>query len=320
MMWGTELSNLCAEANKEVLLVAPFIKVSVLEKLMNKISSDVSLRCITRWFPEEIVTGVSDLEVWFLIKERPNSYLWLRPDLHAKYYRADQRCLVGSANLTGKALGWSNCPNLELLVTLSANELMIKAFEIELLKSCIPVDEDLFEQMSVAVELLTEEYSNSITRNSSRVEILDYNLITNELVSSDAWLPTLRNPEDLYLAYSGLTEKLSTASKIAALTDLRSLIIIPNLSQKTFRAYIRTLLLQKPIIQKVDSFVKTPQRFGAVKNLLTSLPCATVANFDAERTWQTLMRWMLHFLPNRYALSVPNYSEVFYRIKHESVK
>lgn len=108
MMWGTELSNLCAEANKEVLLAAPFIKVSVLEKLMNKISPDVSLRCITRWFPEEIVAGVSDLEVWSLIQQRSNSSLWLRPDLHAKYYRADQRCLVGSANLTGKALGWSD--------------------------------------------------------------------------------------------------------------------------------------------------------------------------------------------------------------------
>jgi hypothetical protein len=106
MIWGTELSNLCAEANKEVLLVAPFIKVSVLEKLMNKIiSPDVSLRCVTRWFPEEIVAGVSDLEVWSLIHQRSNSSLWLRPDLHAKYYRADQQCLVGSANLTGKALG-----------------------------------------------------------------------------------------------------------------------------------------------------------------------------------------------------------------------
>ncbi len=96
---------------------------------------------------------------------------------------------------------------------------------------------------------------------------------------------------------------------------MRSLPIIPNLSQKTFKAYIGTLLLQKPIIQKVDSFVQTPQRFGAVKNLLNSLPCAANPHFNAERAWQTLMRWLLYFLPNRYALSVPNYSEVFYRIK-----
>ena len=116
--------------------------------------------------------------------------------------------------------------------------------------------------------------------------------------------------------HSGQTEKLSTASTIAALTDLRSLALIPNLSQKTFNAYIGSLLLQKPIIQKVDSFVKTPQRFGAVKNLLNSLACAENPNFSATRAWQTLMRWLLYFLPHRYALSIPNYSEVFYRIKN----
>ena len=30
--------------------------------LLNKISFDVSRKCITRWFPEEIAAGVSDLE------------------------------------------------------------------------------------------------------------------------------------------------------------------------------------------------------------------------------------------------------------------
>ena len=314
MILGTELSNLCAEANQEVLLVAPFIKASVLERLLDQISPEVSLKCITRWFPEEIVVGVSDLEVWDLIQNRPNSSLWLRSDLHAKYYRADNRCLIGSANLTGKALGWSDCPNLELLVTLSADEPTVKTFETELLKACTLVDKDLFEQLSLTVQLLTEQTPDAIA-TSSRVGIPEDNVANNNYANVNAWLPTLRNPEDLYIAYCGQTEKLSTASKIAALTDLRSLPIIPNLSQKTFNAYIGTLLLQKPIIQKVDSFVKTHQRFGAVKNLLNSLPCAANPHFNAERAWQTLMRWLLYFFPNRYALSVPNYSEVFYRIK-----
>lgn len=199
-------------------------------------------------------------------------------------------------------------------MTLSADEPTVKTFETDLLKACIPVTEDLFEPMSLAVQLLAEQASNAIA-TSSRVEILQDNVGTNNYANINAWLPTLRNPEDLYLAYSGEIEKLSTASKIVALNDLRSLPIIPNLSQKTFNAYMGTLLLQKPIIQKVDSFVKTPQRFGAVKNLLNSLPCSKNDSFNAERAWQTLMRWLLYFLPNRYALSVPNYSEVFYRIK-----
>ena len=316
-MLGTELSKFCAEARNEVLLVAPFIKAPVLERLLKEISLDVPLKCITRWFPEEIIAGFSDLEVWFVIQKRPNSSLWLRPDLHAKYYRADEQCLVGSANLTAKALGWSNQSNLELLVTITAQEPSIKTFETELLTGSVPVNEDLFEQVSTTVKLLKDQYPDSLAKSSSIVKLSEENLPTNDLVAVDAWLPTLRNPEDLYLVYSGLTEKLSTASKIAALTDLRSLPIIPNLSKAAFKAYIGTLLLQKPIIQKVDPFVKIPQRFGAVRDLLASLPCANLPDFDAERAWQTLMRWLLYFLPNRYALSVPNYSEVFYRIKTE---
>ncbi len=198
-IWGNELLNLCAEANQEILLVAPFIKASVLERLLNQTSADVSLKCITRWFPEEIVAGVSDLEVWNLIENHPNSSLWLRPDLHAKYYRIDNRCLVGSANLTNKALGWSNCPNLELLVTLSADEPTVKTFETELLKACIPVTEDLFEQMSLTVQLLTEQTPSAIAINSLSVEIPEDNITIKDSVNEDAWLPTLRNPEDLYL-------------------------------------------------------------------------------------------------------------------------
>ena len=271
-MLGTELEKLCAEARNEVLLVAPFIKAPVLEKLLNEIPLDVPLRCVTRWFPEEIVAGVSDLEVWSLIKERPNSSLWLRPDLHAKYYRADEQCLVGSANLTAKALGWSNQSNLELLVTITAQEPSIKTFETKLLTGCVPVDEDLFEQISATVKLLAEQHPDSLARSLSIVELKEENLTTNNLVAVDAWLPTLRNPEDLYLAYSGLTEKLSTASKIAALTDLRSLTIIPNLSQKVFQAYIGTLLLQKPIIQKVDRALRAEvkRQKSKVKSNLSS--------------------------------------------------
>lgn len=313
---GNQLEKLCTEAGSEILLVAPFIKASVLKRLLALISTQVSVRCITRWHPEEIIAGVSDLEVWSLIRERPQSSLWLRPELHAKFYRADEQCLVGSANLTAKALGWSNSSNLELLVQLPASEPTLKIFEAELLTSCVQVEENLFEQISATVQLLLAQYPDIkpfgfSTSNASERE----QLFSNDVVPVEVWLPTLRNPNNLYLAYSGLEEKLTTAARITAIADLRSLPVIPHLPQAAFKACVGSLLLQKPIIRQVDIFVKTPQRFGAVRDLLSSLPCANLPNFDADRAWQTLMRWLLYFLPHRYTLSVPNYSEVFYRIK-----
>lgn len=314
----TQLEKLCAEACDEVVLVAPFVKAFVLKELLAKISTDITVRCVTRWQPEEILRGVSDLEVWSLIKKRPRSSLLLRPDLHAKFYRADEKCLVGSANLTAKALGWSNSPNLELLVPLTASEPTLKTFEAQLFRGCVQVNECLFEQMSATVQLLAEKYPDLSPFVSDTPDALREETSPSvEQIPVEAWLPTLRNPEDLYLAYSGQQEKLTTASREAAICDLRSLPTIPNLPKTAFEACIGALLLQKPIVQQVDAFVETPQRFGAVRDLLASLPCASLSNFDADRAWQTLMRWLLHFLPHRYALSVPNYSEIFYRVKTE---
>lgn len=251
---------------------------------------------------------MSDLEIWPLIKKRPHSSLWLRSDLHAKYYRFDEQCLVGSANLTAKALGWSSSPNLELLLPLPASNPYLQDFEAELLKGCLPVDESLYQQMLKTVQLLKSE---SITST-----ILTVEEVSNEVRGEDfgSWLPTLRNPEELYLAYSGQWQRLTTAARETATQDLKYLSVWPHLRPKAFQAYVGALLLQHPLIRQVDALVETPQRFGAVRDLLATLAGRTYAEFNANRAWQTLMRWLLYFLPERYALSVPNHSEIFYRL------
>lgn len=309
---GKQLEKSCQKAQTEMLLVAPFIKASVLKQLLDSINPEVKIQCVTRWLPEEILAGVSDLEVWSLIQSRTNTNtsLWLRNDLHAKYYRSDAHCLVGSANLTNKALGWSNSSNLELLVQLPASDPYLQNFELELFTGAIKVTEDLFVQFQ---ELISQLQQKNLTLP----------LITSQLainlsvvpISPEAWLPNLRNPEELYLAYCGDWNNLTSVARQAAARDLSSLPVILNLSKTAFKAYIGAILLQKPIIQQIDVFVKTPQRFGFVCDFLASLPCGNLPDFNPQRTWQTLMRWLLYFFPDRYAVSVPRHSEIFYRIQ-----
>ena len=312
---GDQLEVLCRSAKDQVVLVAPFTKVSALERLLNNIANDVVIQCVTRWRPDEIVAGISDLEVWPLLKERSDTFLWLRSDLHAKYYRADNQCLVGSANITATALGWSRQSNLELLVPMPANDRQLATFETELFIGCIKVDDSLFDQVSQAVNLLTEQ-KIYVTPEQNLIP----DLILDEIgalpqVSVDTWLPMLRHPEKLYIAYSGQEESLSTTAKITAISDLLALSVPQGLPKSVFEAYVGILLLQKPIIHKVDEFVITPQRFGAVRDLLASLPCANNSDFNASEAWQTLMRWLSYFLPDRYYLTVPHHSEVFSRNK-----
>lgn len=310
---GWQLSQICSFAERELWLVAPFIKLAVISQLLDKVKSSVVVKCVTRWRPEEIAAGVSDLEVWSLLRDRPRSSLWLRNDLHAKYYRADHQCLVGSANLTQTALGWSTHPNLELLIPVSADNPILQLFEQGLNYKSIQVDDNLYEQMKSTVEKFRHSHPDLAWTYPDQ----GLNLSTDEVsrpLDLGKWIPTLRTPDNLFLAYSGQKDRLTAASWESAQRDLMALDVPTYLTKATFNTYVGSLLLQMPIIQCLDELLRTPQRFGSVAKLLEDLPCADNPEFDANRAWQTLMRWLRYFLPNRYGLSVPNYSEVFYRV------
>jgi hypothetical protein len=304
---GLRLEQLCDQATYEVLLVAPFIKQATLKRLLDQIAPIVKVNCVTRWRPDEIVAGVSDLDIWLLIRERPNSSLWLRSDLHAKYYRGDKQVLIGSANLTNTALGWSLRPNLELLIYTE----LLPEFERELLVGSVMVDDSIYEQIKQMVEALPPGMMPKL----DTIQFITESLKDDDLpvIPTDAWLPMLRRPESLFTAYIGEGDKLGTGSRIAAISDLQALDIPSGLNIEQFEAYVGVQLLQRPIVRQVDKFVEIPQRFGAVRDFLKTLPCAAHEGFDADIAWQTLMRWLIHFLPVRYDLSVPRHSEIFHR-------
>jgi len=106
---------------------------------------------------------------------------------------------------------------------------------------------------------------------------------------------------------------LTAAARETTGADLRHLSVPAGLPRPAFDAYVAALLLQEPLIRRIDAFVATQQRFGAVRRFLASLPCSQEPDFDATRAWQTTMRWLLHFLPGRYSYTVPRYSEMFAR-------
>lgn len=305
---GLQLEALCTQADYEVLLVAPFIKSSALDRLLSNIDRNIKFRCVTRWRPDEISAGVSDLDVWLLIKDRPDSTLWLRSDLHAKYYRGDQRALVGSANLTNTALGWSQQPNLELLISSD----VLEDFEQELFTGSIVVDDALYMHVKKVVD---EFYGNEIPnleRTEFALEVLDEDDIPK--LPLETWLPMLRHPKNLYIAYAGNWEQLGTGSRVAARHDLLALELPTGLTREQFQGYVGIQLLQRPIIREVDQFLGMPQRFGAVSDFLKSLLNLKDQKIDTDLLWQTLMRWMLHFMPERYSYAKLPHSEIISRV------
>ena len=312
---GSRLLVHSVRADRHVLLVAPFMKRSVVERILGSIAETVAVDFVTRWRPDEILAGASDLDVWPLLRDRGQSTLRLCNSLHAKYYRFDERCLIGSANLTAAALGWSPRPNLELLQEVDGRSDRIASFEDMLMQAAVVVTEDLYQLYEYLIDELRPlfevaprgEYVYDVGV-AGVAETKDE--VTGRPASAE-WLPTLRHPEHLYAVYLAHTENLTTTARRDAEADLLELSPPQGLESSAFKIYIGLLLLQYPVVQAVDAFVRTPQRFGAVRQYLKTLPCGRQMGFNASEAWQTLMRWLLYFLPDRYTMREQTYSEVF---------
>lgn len=309
---GDLLEQLLRNTQERLLIVSPFIKVNALKRLLSSAGDDVKVDCVTRWRLDEILLGVSDLEVWNLLRTRSNASLSLRMNLHAKYYRGDDNCLVGSANITDAALGWSVAPNLELLIPSPDNQ----DFENELFAGTVKVTDALYEQYKTAVENCPKiafpakpTFQSDLPENVAQISGPTDEYIAVQPILIETWLPTTRYPESLYSAYAGQLDKLTTAAREAAIADLAVLSIPIGFSEKTFNLFVATALIQMPVVSQINHFVERPRRFGAVRDLIKQI--TGIGKIEADTAWQTLMRWLLYFLPDNYTHTTPKHTEIF---------
>lgn len=295
---GRLVGKVFERAVSTVVICAPFVKEAPLRRLLDSVDEDVSIQLFTRWRPDEVAAGISDTSVLHLIEAR-GGLVHLCEPLHAKLFRADGRALAGSANLTGAALGWSANPNLELLVEVPAETPAVLALEAELDRCSIPATAALAAEVERVAALLP----------SPRTEIETSATATSP---SPAWHPLLREPADLFVAYSKGANLLSSTSSAAARSDLAALEIPPGLAREPFEALVANRLLQSPLVAEVDHLLAEPRRFGEVSKLLGNR--LELDHHEASHAWQTLMRWLNHFLPSRYTHSVPSNSEIMRRV------
>jgi hypothetical protein len=301
------LTALCSNAVEDLVLVAPFIKFLVLKELLQHTKRTVTVQVVTRWLPQDVRAGVTDVEVWDAIKDWPNGSLWIRDDLHAKYYRADSSCLVGSANLTGAALGLTDRPNLELLVSTQTVRPELERFEEVLLEQAVKVNDELADLTRHAASLLPPP--NEITTASPKLSEGSFPPPPDRRRPPRSWVPSLRQPEDLGVAYLGRWDELTTTARRCAAADLEVLNVPPGLSTRAFTVVVGATLLRFPAVAAVARFVSEPRRFGEVRQFMAQ----ELGIEGASQDWQVLLRWLLYFLGDRFEYRRPNYTEVIAR-------
>lgn len=95
-------------------IFAPFVQSGTLRKVISDSNADTII--ITRWRHADLVSGVSDPEVFKFVREHGYT-LKIHPQIHAKVYSWDlDDAFVGSANMTKPGMGLSDNPNVEVLL------------------------------------------------------------------------------------------------------------------------------------------------------------------------------------------------------------
>ena len=294
-MLGAQLLKLVSSAKEKVVLVAPFIKAEALGRVLDAIpNAGQKIVCVTRWRPEDIVDGVCDLEIFEVISNRANSNLWIHPNLHAKYFRADQSCLIGSANLTGRALGWRLPTNLELFVELDVSKQGIQTWEASLMSNCTPV---------------TTELRDKIAAEAKELEAQRPRLPSMEVERDDdpsfRWVPLCPSPERLFKVYNGELDeaKMVRSAFEFAQRDLRTLGPPKGYSEEDFLKHVADRLQNLEVIQKVVNASSAGLSDIQAAELIADY-IEDSSTIDPGDAWKVLKRWMMHFFPEQYRIEV----------------
>jgi hypothetical protein len=291
---GDGLLELVRGSTTRLVIAAPYIKSQSLRRVIAALPESLTnFICVTRWLPEDIASGVCDLEIFDDLSAVKGGALLAHPHLHAKYYADGERCLVGSANLTGRGLGWHTPPNVELLVALPADFVGLREWEARLLESAVEVTAELRDRIRMEADRLMVDAS---FRRPPEVD---------EPGSEEGptlWVPACPAPERLFLVYQGRgADRMVASAYEAAQRDLAALRPPGGLTQQLFEAYVAGILRQMPLMSEVDRLASLGLPDSQALTFLAERLLEPV-DVSHEQSWRVLKLWITHFFPRIYRL------------------
>lgn len=279
---GERIRTLFHDATDGI-IIAPFIKVDALRSLLEALPPKLQLRCVTRWLPQDIAAGVSDVEVLALLEQRGNATLFLVERLHAKLYIADGTCLSGSANVTFAGFGESKADgNIEVLVETAADNPDIAATLEQIEEEAIPA--------TVAMATAVRRLADSLTTS---------NAIPHP-TSTTTWQPVSRHPEAAFDMYSSPPSGFLKAADQLLLSDVANCNLPPGLGRSAFRHEIRQLLqripMSKPLLEATKDMLFTRHEADRyLEDLATE-------EYSPSDLWIAFVRWMAFYFDDRVTI------------------
>ena len=284
---GDNLLLVLKSAKNTVRIAAPFIKVQALTRVLECVSDNVDVICIARWRPEDIASGVCDLEIFDIIKARERSTFLIHPYLHAKFYSADTSCLVGSANLSNTALGWRRPSNHELLVPLEISDHGLEIWWKTLFYEAIEVTEEI----RLALEQNAADLRDSVKQNARQDVGVDQDSTKENMI----WVPECPRWDGLWEVYFGDEEQLPKSAIKSAKSDLEALQLPLGMDKTNFEKVLKIAIKNTRIFQEVDHLSEKGITDDKAQELLINK--FGISKKDASRRWGVIKQWFIELYP-----------------------
>lgn len=271
-----QIERLVKGADESITLIAPFIKKSIFEEIIAAVPASVNrIDCFTRWTPAEVAAGVSDPEIIERAEADARLRIALCPSLHAKVYVADERCLVGSANLTARATGRAPHANFELLIEAEASH---------------PEVQRVLTQVKAEVTPATPHHAALIRKQADLLH--EENVAGGGVVEEwmRLWYPVTRRPQNLYALYAGRAE-FAPAVAAGIVQDLALLDIPVGLTESEFNDTVRSRLTAIPELHKLRS----GETLSNIELQRAIEERSGVSEAQARRVTENIAAWLKHF-------------------------
>lgn len=151
--YSEELKKCLSKAEQSVVVLSAFIKLPALIWLHNNLpqSEHVDLTIITRWKPQDLISGASDTTCYEFARTQKWKFA-VDQSLHSKIFLIDETIIfLGSANLTQKGLHLIPDCNVEAGTMFDVQEHDLNRIK-SYVEDCSPITDKIFEDIKNWIE------------------------------------------------------------------------------------------------------------------------------------------------------------------------
>lgn len=267
-----------ASGTGDVAIIAPFMTAAAMSDLLEAIPATTHVRCVTRWLPEEVAQGVSDLAVFDLLEARGNSKLTLVDRLHAKIYVCGSVCLAGSANVTMAGMGTTSDSNIEVLVESTVEDPGVA----EALSEIGRREREATRVIAETVRSLAFTFAP----DSSRID------------DNGIWFPKSRRPQDAYQVYSQAPNVYQSNAASQLIADVALANLPAGLNQEDFINEMRALLSNIPLSKAL--LLSDDDAIVSQADAHVQLGPWCSPDYSISDLWMAFVQWMVYFFPDKF--------------------